>query len=907
MRLVRLKLRGAIGISKGLRLDEVEIDFNKFSNGLIVMVGENGKGKTTIIENLHPYRRLISRDGNLADHFFLKDSYRKLDFIYNDTHYSSEIFIDGDTRKVEAYLRENGHSLNDGKASSYDEIVEKVFGSPDLFFNSVFSAQKSMGLSELSAGKKRDLFYELLNLTRYEKFQEKAKSFLHQSELNRERVQEKINSCTNEINLLTQRELELSFAIEKSTLLKNLLHQLEVNLAELILKKGISEKRLNELIEAKKTNESVLKKIFNYEQEIELIRNEFKLKIQELTKEKDYLLSKLSNGNSSFELIRIEKKALEEEGLKLQKNSNSLKVENEIDELNSEQKTITDRILKLNSSLALEEEIKSVIKRKSELSKILEQSSKEEVEITNKSLELEQNKKAELGFLSSEYEELLKAKEKLSNNKSMLAIEKANKERLVESYQARINQIEEDVKIIKVVPCSTTVGEKCSFLNRAYKSQSELELVKTDFESKISTLEINLESLRTESLSIEQSIIELIKTITTKEKSIENKYSREFGVLAYQLDKMKITRSSSEVELKQISKNYPESSIEEIENSKREILLCKQKLVHLEELLTSKKLLAEETKQKEASQILAINEKINLLSFRVVEVENQIKRERETLIKDFEQKIKSAEEHFNLKSLHLELLINKEKQEIKEFVEEQIIAANQELEAILKNLANEQEEKNKLYKEVIETDTKIDLIRGEISSLNKKKEELEANLNNLEKLQTDIKEYSILSKAFDKTGIPILKLENSSVMITSLANELLASFENKFRIAFETTKLTKDKKKMKEVFDINVLDEDGLCELKNKSGGERVWIETSIQLALGILLRCQGKAHQTSFLDEQDGSLDLGNAFCYRAMIEKAHEKSGVHNTIIITHRPELVDLIDQKLVFDDSKIKLVA
>jgi DNA repair exonuclease SbcCD ATPase subunit len=296
-----------------------------------------------------------------------------------------------------------------------------------------------------------------------------------------------------------------------------------------------------------------------------------------------------------------------------------------------------------------------------------------------------------------------------------------------------------------------------------------------------------------------------------------------------------------------------------------------------------------------------------LLSFRVVEVENQIKRERETLIKDFEQKIKSAEEHFNLKSLHLELLINKEKQEIKEFVEEQIIAANQELEAILKNLANEQEEKNKLYKEVIETDTKIDLIRGEISSLNKKKEELEANLNNLEKLQTDIKEYSILSKAFDKTGIPILKLENSSVMITSLANELLASFENKFRIAFETTKLTKDKKKMKEVFDINVLDEDGLCELKNKSGGERVWIETSIQLALGILLRCQGKAHQTSFLDEQDGSLDLGNAFCYRAMIEKAHEKSGVHNTIIITHRPELVDLIDQKLVFDDSKIKLVA
>ena len=170
-------------------------------------------------------------------------------------------------------------------------------------------------------------------------------------------------------------------------------------------------------------------------------------------------------------------------------------------------------------------------------------------------------------------------------------------------------------------------------------------------------------------------------------------------------------------------------------------------------------------------------------------------------------------------------------------------------------------------------------------------------------IESEVKDYAFLAKAFDKTGIPVLKLENSGIEISSRANELLSLFENKFRIVFETTSWTKDKKKLKETFLINVVEDDGVCNLSDKSGGQQVWLETAIQLAISLVVRQQGRRIETSFLDEKDGALDIDNAYSYVQMLEKAHAMSGVHNTFIITHRPELLDMIPQKVVLRDGGI----
>ena len=199
MKILSLKLRGAIGIRKGLGVDEIEIDFRKLSPGLIALTGRNGSGKTTIMENLHPYRQMVSRDGSLSQHFFLKDSYRFLEFEYEGSTYQSKILIDALTGGSEAYLIKNCKPLNDGKLTTYDTVLEELLGSAELFFNSVFSGQKSKGIAQLKPAERRKLFYELLNLDRYEAYCEYAKKQLNEAQADLSNAQGKLQQITTDI------------------------------------------------------------------------------------------------------------------------------------------------------------------------------------------------------------------------------------------------------------------------------------------------------------------------------------------------------------------------------------------------------------------------------------------------------------------------------------------------------------------------------------------------------------------------------------------------------------------------------------------------------------------------------------------------------------------------------------
>jgi len=174
MKIQSIKLRGFIGIQKGLGLEDVSLDLSGLS-GLVAFAGANGKGKSTILENLHGYPQLASRKGALQHHVFLRDSYRDLTFTFDGDEIRTLIKIDSDSQKSEGYVWVNGQPKIDGKISNYKAFMKELLGSPELFFNSVFSSQNGKKISDMTTGELKALFSEFLRLHLLEQYEQTSK------------------------------------------------------------------------------------------------------------------------------------------------------------------------------------------------------------------------------------------------------------------------------------------------------------------------------------------------------------------------------------------------------------------------------------------------------------------------------------------------------------------------------------------------------------------------------------------------------------------------------------------------------------------------------------------------------------------------------------------------------------
>lgn len=189
--LVSVRIRGAIGLWKGIHQDEVFVNFDDFDNGLIALSGRNGKGKTTFIENCHAFPQLLTRKGTLKEHFRLKDSFREV--IYRDVSTGRElrflIQIDGFTKSGGAkyFIFERAGTTSewtplpgiDGNLDPYKEAVQAVFGPLELYLRTAFITQRpnkdAPDLTEATKGEKKVLFANLAGIDYLQKFADTAK------------------------------------------------------------------------------------------------------------------------------------------------------------------------------------------------------------------------------------------------------------------------------------------------------------------------------------------------------------------------------------------------------------------------------------------------------------------------------------------------------------------------------------------------------------------------------------------------------------------------------------------------------------------------------------------------------------------------------------------------------------
>jgi len=177
MKILRLRLKNFVGIQKGLNLSEIDIELGSLS-GLVSLSGKNGSGKSTFLDCCTPYARLASRKGTLQQHTYGRDAEKELSFEFQGNTYRTLIKIDAEgTRSPEGYIWKNKSKKSevDSKISNYNRYIVELFGTPELFFASVFCSQGATKISDLTTGELKKLFSEFLRLQRYINYEDTSK------------------------------------------------------------------------------------------------------------------------------------------------------------------------------------------------------------------------------------------------------------------------------------------------------------------------------------------------------------------------------------------------------------------------------------------------------------------------------------------------------------------------------------------------------------------------------------------------------------------------------------------------------------------------------------------------------------------------------------------------------------
>lgn len=156
---------------------DVFIDFDKLNGVLVAVTGANGQGKSTLLECWPGamYRSLPTR-GSLASLATTRNAYIEIGYT-NGARYNIRQTVDSISKKGESLVTDAaGNAVTvTGQVREFDLWSDQKLPPEEIFFSSVFAAQKSGGFLEMKPSDRKGVLLRLLGVEQLEELAAKAR------------------------------------------------------------------------------------------------------------------------------------------------------------------------------------------------------------------------------------------------------------------------------------------------------------------------------------------------------------------------------------------------------------------------------------------------------------------------------------------------------------------------------------------------------------------------------------------------------------------------------------------------------------------------------------------------------------------------------------------------------------
>lgn len=168
MRIEYLELRNFASVYTAMNKKVIKIDFNKCKNSVVLLVGKNGSGKTSILSALHPFAYQGNMDVRSTTKLILdgEDGYKEI-HIRNGLKLYTIIHVYKYTKngyQLKSYISKNGTELNpNGNVGSFNEVVETELSIQQDYLKLLRLGSNVTNIIEMKAAERKNFTSDLLS------------------------------------------------------------------------------------------------------------------------------------------------------------------------------------------------------------------------------------------------------------------------------------------------------------------------------------------------------------------------------------------------------------------------------------------------------------------------------------------------------------------------------------------------------------------------------------------------------------------------------------------------------------------------------------------------------------------------------------------------------------------------